>query len=47
MFYRFIDLVTVADLSSGRVTQFLPEGKSLSPAEVQDVDRRCLYYKMG
>ena len=26
VFYRFIDLVTVADLSSGRVTQFLPEG---------------------
>ena len=47
VFYRFFDLVTVADLSSGRVTQFLPEGKSLSPAEVQDVDRRCLYYKMG
>ena len=47
LFYRFFDMVSIADLKSGKVVQVIPSGKSIDPNKVRDVDLRCLYYKMG
>ena len=47
LFYRFFDMVSIADLKSGKVVQVIPSGKSIDPNKVRDIDLRCLYYKMG
>lgn len=47
LLYRFFDMISIADLKSGKVVQIMPEGTSLSPSVVEDVETRCLYYKMG
>lgn len=47
LFYRFFDMVSIADLKSGSVVQIIPEGKSINSSIVKDIDSRCLYYKMG
>lgn len=47
LFYRFFDMVSIADLKSGNVVQIIPEGKSINSSIVKDIDSRCLYYKMG
>lgn len=47
LFYRFFDMVSIADLKSGKVVQVIPSGKSINPNKVIDIDLRCLYYKMG
>ena len=47
LFYRFFDMVSIADLKSGKVVQVIPSGKSIDPNKVRDINLRCLYYKMG
>ncbi|WP_237038563.1 BF3164 family lipoprotein [Phocaeicola faecalis] len=47
LFYRFFDMVSIADLKSGKVVQIIPNGKSINSSIVRDINSRCLYYKMG
>ena len=47
LFYRFFDMVSIADIKTGNVVQIIPEGKSINSRTVTDVDSRCICYKMG